>query len=71
MVVEHNYGFIVCPQSSEDVIFHSRDIVSGDSCEQNQVVSFVARLSQQGRMQASQVTIMGKGDEEEFESRQN
>jgi len=56
-----NYGFIVCPQAEGDLRFHQNDVVNGQqlNIEEGQEVSFYARSSPEGRLQAYNVTIVG------------
>lgn len=60
-----NYGFIVCQQAAGDLRFHQNDVVNGQNqvIEEGQEVSFYARSSPEGRLQAYNVTILGVGFE--------
>lgn len=61
----NSYGFIVCPQSYEDVMFHGNDIVcktgqlgGGAGINTGDFVFFSCKLSPHGRVQATGVTVI-------------
>jgi cold shock CspA family protein len=58
-----NYGFIMSPHAVGDLRFHCNDVVNGTdvTIEQTQEVTFYARSSPDGRLQAYNVTIMVDG----------
>lgn len=56
----NNYGFIICPHASGDLRFHINDVLNGDKATilPNQDVTFFARTSPDGRLQAYNVALL-------------
>jgi len=56
----NNYGFIICPHASGDLRFHINDVLNGANATimPNQDVTFFARSSPDGRLQAYNVAIL-------------